>query len=100
MDMNAINQWYAAERDGSWRAANDYTGAVIKCSSEASAKAIMWFFEEMCEIGLCDESAIDAAQDDLFRGGAPWAAENIHERWHNACEEIECLMADAMAEFG
>ena len=70
MDMNAINQWCVAECDGAWRAFNDYNGAYIKCSSKNSAKAIMWFFEEMDEIGLCDESVIDQAEADLARGRA------------------------------
>jgi hypothetical protein len=99
MDMNAINQWCVAEFDGAWRAFNDYSGASIKCSSENSAMAIMWFFEEMAEIGLCDESVIDVAEDDLVRGRCPYAADRIRERYDNAREEIECMMADAMAEF-
>lgn len=94
MDMNAINEWYVANRDGFWRAANDYTGASIKCSSENSAKAIMWFFEEMDEIGLCDESVIDAAEADLVGGRAMWAADRIRERYDSAREEIECMMAE------
>jgi hypothetical protein len=94
MDMNAINQWCVAECDGAWRAFNDYNGAYIKCSSKNSAKAIMWFFEEMDEIGLCDESVIDQAEADLARGRAMWAADRIRERYDNAREEIEMMMAD------
>lgn len=99
MDMNAINQWCVAERDGAWRASNDYTGASIKCSSENSAKAVMWFYEEAAEIGLCDEETIKVAEADLVRGRAPWAADRIRQRYDNAREEIECLMADCLAEF-
>ena len=94
MDMNAINQWCVAECDGAWRAFNDYNGAYIKCSSKNSAKAIMWFFEEMDEIGLCDESVIDQAEADLARGCAHYAADRIWERYHNAREEIEMMMAE------
>ena len=100
MDMNAIDQWYVAKRDGAFRVANDYSGAVIECSTESSAKAIMWFFEEMAEIGMCEESVIDVAEADLMKNSAPWAADRIRERYDNAREEIECMMADAMAEFG
>lgn len=100
MDMNAIDQWCSAKRDGSWRAFNDYTGASIKCSSKASAVAIVRFYEEQTEIGMCSHDAIEAAEADLIRGGAPWAAERIWERYDNAAEEIRCMMADALAEFG
>lgn len=99
MDMNAIDQWCVVERDGAWRVSNDYTGASIKCSNENSAKAIMWFYEEAAEIGLCDEGTIEVAEADLVRGRAPWAADRIRERYDNARDEIEYMMAEAMFEF-
>lgn len=92
MDNNAINQWYTSDQgSGRWVVANDRTGAAIYCNGEAVAKAVLWYLDEVTEIGLCDEATIEEAERAL----APHhLGATIWERWDNAREEIDCMLAE------
>ena len=56
------------------------------------------FFNEATELGLASEDDIERLCEWLDRNG--YESDLARRIWYSAYEEIECLMADLVAELG